>query len=69
MTMPSEAAGHFGLFRDLVVNRMDCMLVNCAHDGPSEWPGMLSNLEHARLEIGLECHVLMDLGDRRHELL
>lgn len=62
VTMPSEAAGDFGLVRDLVVNGMDCMRVNCAHDGPSEWAGMLSNLERAKLETGLECHVHMDLG-------
>jgi|SRR5580692_73602 hypothetical protein len=36
LTMPSEAAGDFGLVRDLVVNGMDCMLVNCTHDGPVE---------------------------------
>ncbi len=29
VTMPSEAATYFGLFRDLVVTGMDCMLVNC----------------------------------------
>ena len=62
VTMPSEAAGDFGLVRDLLVNGMDCMRVNCAHDGPSEWAGMLSNLERAKLEARVECHVLMDLG-------
>src|SRR5271165_2658185 len=62
VTMPSDAAGDFGLVRDLVVNGMDCMRINCAHDGPSQWAGMLSNLERAKLETGRECRVHMDLG-------
>jgi pyruvate kinase len=62
VTMPSEAARDFGLVRDLVVNGMDCMRINCAHDGPSEWAGMLSNLERAKLETGRGCRVHMDLG-------
>jgi pyruvate kinase len=62
VTMPSAAARDFGLVRDLVINGMDCMRVNCAHDGPSEWAGMISNLQRAKLETGRECRVHMDLG-------
>src|SRR5271157_3481653 len=62
VTMPSEAAQDFGLVRDLLLNGMDVMRVNCAHDGPTEWAGMISNLERARLETGMECRVHMDLG-------
>jgi pyruvate kinase len=62
VTMPSEAAIHFGLVRDLLLNGMNCMRVNCAHDGPEEWAAMISNLKRAILETGLECRVLMDLG-------
>ena len=62
VTMPSEAAHDFGLIRDLLLNGMDCMRVNCAHDGPPQWAGMISNLERAKLETGRECRVHMDLG-------
>ena len=62
VTMPSEAAQDFGLIRDLLLNGMDCMRINCAHDGPTEWAGMISNLERAKLETGRECRVHMDLG-------
>src|SRR5271166_1751642 len=62
VTMPSEAAQDFGLVRDLLLNGMDVMRVNCAHDGPAEWAAMLSHLGRARLETGLECRVHMDLG-------
>jgi pyruvate kinase len=62
VTMPSEAAYDFGLVRDLLLNGMDCMRVNCAHDGPKEWAGMISNLERAKLETSRDCRVHMDLG-------
>ena len=62
VTMPSEAAHDFGLIRDLLLNGMDCMRVNCAHDGPPQWAGMIANLERAKLETGRECRVHMDLG-------
>lgn len=62
VTMPSEAASDFGLVRDLLVNGMNCMRVNCAHDGPEAWAAMISNLKKAMLETGRECRVHMDLG-------
>jgi len=62
VTMPSEAAQDFGLVRDLLLNGMDVMRVNCAHDNPTEWAAMISNLERARIETRLECRVHMDLG-------
>ena len=62
VTMPSEAAQDFGLVRDLLLHGMDIMRVNCAHDGPSEWAAMISNLERATVETGLSCRVHMDLG-------
>src|SRR5208283_5614635 len=62
VTMPSQATDDFGLIRDLLLNGMDCMRVNCAHDGPTGWAGMISNLQRAKLETGRECRVHMDLG-------
>jgi pyruvate kinase len=62
VTMPSEAAIDFGLVRDLLLNGMNCMRVNCAHDGPEEWAAMISNLKRAMQETGRECRVHMDLG-------
>jgi len=62
VTMPSEAAVDFGLVRDLLVNGMNCMRVNCAHDGPEEWGAMISNLKRAIVETGRQCRIHMDLG-------
>ena len=62
VTMPSAAAADYGLVRDLLLSGMNCMRVNCAHDGPQEWAAMISNLQKARMETNHNCRVHMDLG-------
>ena len=61
VTVPSEAATDFELVRDLVRSGMDCMRINCAHDGPEAWLGMISNLRRAEKEAGRHCKLAMDL--------
>ncbi len=62
VTMPSEAANDYGLVRDLVAAGMDCMRVNCAHDGPAEWTRMITHLRRAVAETGRPCKVCMDIA-------
>jgi len=62
VTMSSEAATDYALVRDLVRNGMDCMRINCAHDNPEVWLGMIRNLEKAREETGRNCRLLMDVA-------
>ena len=62
VTMPSEAAHDFQLVRQLVAHGMDCMRINCAHDDPEAWVGMVANLKRAKQELGKECRVQMDLA-------
>lgn len=62
VTMPSEAAVDFGLVRDLLVSGMNCMRVNCTHDGPEQWEAMIANLKKAITDTGKSCRVHMDLG-------
>jgi pyruvate kinase len=62
VTMPSEAATDYELVRDLVLHGMDCMRINCAHDGPDAWSGMIRNLRHAEKETGRPCKVSMDVA-------
>jgi pyruvate kinase len=62
VTMPSEAATDYDLVRDLVLHGMDCMRINCAHDGPEAWSGMVSNLRRAEKETGRPCKISMDLA-------
>lgn len=62
VTMPTEAAQDYAFVRDLVAAGMDCMRVNCAHDGPDEWARMVAHLRRAAVEVGRECTVSMDLA-------
>jgi pyruvate kinase len=62
VTMPSEAGAEYELVRDLVLNGMNCMRINCAHDGPEAWSGMIRNLRRAEQETGKLCKVSMDVA-------
>lgn len=62
VTMPSEAAGDYGLVKSLVSHGMNCMRINCAHDHEAGWQAMIDNLRRAQRETGMVCRVLMDLA-------
>ncbi len=62
VTMPSEAATDYELVRDLLLNGMNCMRINCAHDGPAQWSGMIANLRRAEQETAKACLVCMDVA-------
>ncbi|HTZ88740.1 MAG TPA: pyruvate kinase [Alloacidobacterium sp.] len=62
VTMPTEASTDYALVRDLVRSGMDCMRINCAHDHPDVWLGMIRNLREATKETGRSCRVEMDLA-------
>jgi pyruvate kinase len=62
VTMPGEAAADGQLILDLLKNGMNCMRINCAHDGVEQWQKMLEHLRAARQATGLPCTVLMDLA-------
>jgi pyruvate kinase len=60
--MPSEAATRYELVCDLVASGMNCMRINCAHDGPEAWSGMIRNLRQAEHETGNRCKIEMDVA-------
>jgi pyruvate kinase len=62
VTMPTEAAKDAELVHNLVQSGMDCMRINCAHDGPEVWMGMIRNLQKAREETGRPCRIEMDVA-------
>lgn len=62
VTMPSEASTDYALVRDLVAAGMDCMRVNCAHDGPDEWAQMIAHARRASADTGRPCSICMDIG-------
>ena len=62
VTLPSEAADDPGLIRDLVAAGMDCVRINCAHDGPEAWLKMIGHVRLAATEAARRIPVSMDLG-------
>ena len=62
VTMPSEAALDYKLVLDLLKSGMDCMRINCAHDGPDAWSRMIEHLRKAKKSTGKDCRVMMDLA-------
>jgi pyruvate kinase len=62
VTMPPQAATDYGMVRDLLLAGMNCMRINCAHDGQEAWASMIRNLRHAEAETGKPCKIEMDLG-------
>lgn len=62
VTMPGEAADSGTLIRDFVRDGMDCMRINCAHDGPDAWAKIIARVREAEKEAGRRIRVLMDLG-------
>lgn len=62
VTMPSEAADDYSLVAQLVQHGMDCVRINCAHDGPEQWARMIENVHRAVERHGDSCRLLMDLA-------
>jgi pyruvate kinase len=62
VTMPSEAAEHYPLVRDLVAAGMDVMRINCAHDDAGAWTRMVLHARKAAEEVGRPCRVFTDLA-------
>lgn len=61
VTLPSEAATQPQLLRDLLEAGMDIVRINCAHDGPEAWLGMIRNLRAAEQATQRKCRVHVDL--------
>jgi pyruvate kinase len=62
VTMPSEAAHDYALVSHLLEQGMDCMRINCAHDGPDQWGRMVTHLRRAVQRTNRPCRILMDLA-------
>jgi pyruvate kinase len=62
VTMPSEAADDYTLVSRLLQQGMDCMRINCAHDGPEEWIRMIQHFRRAEERHHRSCRILMDLA-------
>jgi pyruvate kinase len=62
VTLPAEAADDDDYVRNLMAAGMDLARINCAHDTPQTWLGMIRNVRRASEELGRPCRIMMDLG-------
>ncbi len=58
ITQPKGAATDHELVRKMVKNGMDCARVNCGHDDPAIWSGIIDNIRSE----DPNCKIMMDLG-------
>jgi pyruvate kinase len=62
VTMSSDAANDYLIVHQLLKSGMNCMRINCVHDGPVIWSRMIGHLHNAERATGKSCRILMDLG-------
>ena len=65
VTLSTDAAWDYTLVRSLLEKGMTCARINCAHDDPAIWQGMISNVRRAETEISRSCRILMDLAGHK----
>ena len=65
VTLATEASWDYTLVSSLLEKGMTCARINCAHDGPVIWQGMIRNVRRAETEMGRSCRILMDLAGHK----
>ena len=65
VTLPTEASRDYPLVSSLLEKGMTCARINCAHDDPVIWQGMIRNVRRAETEMGRSCRILMDLAGHK----
>lgn len=65
VTLSTEAAWDYMLVSSLLEKGMTCARINCAHDDPVIWQGMIINVRRAETEMGRPCRILMDLAGHK----
>jgi pyruvate kinase len=65
VTLATEASTDFALISSLLEKGMTCARINCAHDDPVIWQGMIRNIRRAETEMGRPCRILMDLAGHK----
>jgi len=62
ITLPTEAAADYALVQKIIARGAHCMRINCAHDTPEVWQGMIEHIRRAEQETGKSCKIMMDLA-------
>jgi pyruvate kinase len=65
VTLGTEAAWDYPLINSLIEKGMTCARINCAHEDPVIWQGMIRNVRRAETEMGRSCRILMDLAGHK----
>jgi len=65
VTLPTEASWDYTLVSSLLEKGMTCARINCAHDDPVLWQGIIRNVRRAETEMGRSCCILMDLAGHK----
>ena len=61
-TLAAETAGDPDAIRRLVTMGVDCVRINCAHEGPAAWRAMTAHVREAGREAGRHVPVSMDIA-------
>lgn len=62
VTLPGTAADDYSFVNRLIGLGMNSARINCAHDDPETWSGMINNVKTASDKLLRNCKVMMDLG-------
>ncbi len=65
VTLAEEASWNYELVNSLLQKGMTCARINCAHDDPEVWKGMINNIRRAETELDRTCRILMDLAGHK----
>ena len=65
VTLTTEASLDYSLVSSLLEKGMTCARINCAHDDPVIWQGMIRNIRRAEIETRRSCRILMDLAGHK----
>ncbi|MBP6977686.1 MAG: pyruvate kinase [Bacteroidales bacterium] len=62
VTLPAEAATDHDLVLNLLQDGMNVARINCAHDTPEVWEGIIEHVRQAERETGKTCKIVMDIA-------
>lgn len=65
VTLATDTAWNYEQVYLLLEKGMTCARINCAHDDPVIWHGMIRNIRRAQTESGRPCRILMDLAGHK----
>jgi pyruvate kinase len=65
VTLPTEAATDAAFVSALIESGMETARINCAHDSPQVWKGMIDNVRSQAKAMGRDCKIMMDLAGQK----